>query len=181
MENQDKVQNDGSKKVDSKTICILVLIGVILVGVIVGICIFCFGNKKEKQQETTTVNSKYDSNIILDKDDVNKSSETVENGQMSLEMKNVAISKDGINFNCYLCNAKENKFDIFITIQDYDTGAELFRSGVMPVGSRIEKMKFNKELEEGEYSTVITFHQLESDGETEHAKVSVAYTLNVTK
>ena len=51
MENQDKVQNDGSKKVDSKTICILVLIGVILVGVIVGICIFCFGNKKEKQQE----------------------------------------------------------------------------------------------------------------------------------
>jgi hypothetical protein len=34
MENQDKVQNDGSKKVDSKTICILVLIGVILVGVI---------------------------------------------------------------------------------------------------------------------------------------------------
>ena len=83
MENQDKVQNDGSKKVDSKTICILVLIGVILVGVIVGICIFCFGNKKEKQQETTTLNSKYDSNIILDKDDVNKSSETVEDGQMS--------------------------------------------------------------------------------------------------
>lgn len=65
--------------------------------------------------------------------------------------------------------------------QDYDTGVELFRSGVMPVGSRIEKMKLNKELEEGEYSAVITFHQLESDGETEHAKVSVAYTLNVTK
>ena len=181
MDNQEKTQNDSPKKIDPKTICIVILIGVILVGAIVGICIFFSGKKEEKPQETTTANTRYDSNIILDKDDVDKNAEKVENGQMNLEMKNVAISSDGENFKCYLCNANENTFDIFITISDFETGEELYKSGVMPVGSRIEKFKLNKVLEDGEYSTVITFHQLESDGVTEHAKVSVAYNLNVTK
>lgn len=180
MDNQEKVQNDTVKKKNSKNILLIILILLILVGIAVGIAVLVSGKKEDKPQETTKkANNGYDSNIILDKDDVGKEEETVEKGKMNLKMKNVAASSDGENFTCFLCNSEANTLDMFITIKDFQSGEEIYKSGIIPVGARIEKFKTNKTLAEGTYNYVITFHQVEDDGVTEHASVSVAYTLNV--
>ena len=172
MEEQNK-----KGKIDIKIISIIVLVVIIIVGAVAAVVYL--KSDKDKEYDGTPADKKYDSNIILSKDDIDNSSEKVENGHMGLEMKNVAVSSDGENFICYICNAAENSFDMYVTIQDYNTKVEIFKSGIMPVGSRIEKFKSEKVFKEGTYNMVIVFHQLESDGVTEHSQVSVAFTLNV--
>ncbi|MDY5862660.1 hypothetical protein [Agathobacter sp.] len=168
MDNENKATS--TKK---KNVVIIILVIIILALIAGGIAFYIISNK-EKPKDS---GNGYDTNIILSKDDI--STEKTESGHMTLEMKNSATSEDGENFTCYLCNANENTFDMYMTIATEDGKEEIFKSGVLPVGSRIETFKTSKKLEPGTYNAVITFHQLESDGTTEHSKVSVAYTLSV--
>ncbi len=169
------MDNESKATPQKKNIVIIILVIIILALVAGGVAFYIISNKDKSEEG----NSKYDSNIILSEDDI--TTEKTESGHMTLEMKTNAVSDDGENFTCYLCNADENSYDIYITIATEDDNEEIFKSGVMPLGSRIETFTTTKKLEAGDYNTIITFHQLESDGVTEHSKVSVAYTLTVNE
>lgn len=185
MDIKDDTKQSKSRKVDGKSVIIIILLIVLVTAVGAAAAIY-FKKDKDKDKETdvqptaTATSGRYDSNIILDKDEIpSDDADDVKDGQMSLEMKNVAVSQDGENFSCYICNADENTFDMYITIQDVNSGEQFYKSGLIPVGARIETFKLDKALAKGSYNYVMTYHQVESDGTTEHATVSVAITLNV--
>lgn len=170
---------------------ILVTILIVLLLVVVGILVFLLANK-EGSQPVDSANSEgpsggalqYEASIILDdpkslQDSINEMRAKAEEGQMVLEMKHQAFSKDGQNFTCYLANAKENNYDMYMIFYLDETQEEIYRTGLIPLGARIETFTLEESLEKGIHEITIVFCQVEDDMETLHAKVNVGLQLVV--
>ncbi len=101
-------------------------------------------------------------------------------GMMTLEYKNDATSTDGENFECYIANAVENDYDMFIAIYgDNELTDELFVSQLLRPGSAFETVKLNHALEEGTHRVNVAFTQVEEDLETIHAQLMVTMDFHV--
>ena len=93
--------------------------------------------------------------------------ENAENSAIALEYKNDASSEDGVNFDCYIANSLENKFDMFIQIfADGTFQDELFLSQLLRPGQAFEKLTLNHELPKGTTRVYVAMTQVETaDGE----------------
>jgi len=99
---------------------------------------------------------------------------------MTLEYRNDATSTDGENFECYIANAVENDYDMFIAIYgDNEMSDELFVSQLLRPGSAFETLKLNHSLEEGTHRVNVAFTQVEEDLETIHAQLVVTMDFHV--
>lgn len=105
--------------------------------------------------------------------------EEAKEGTMALEMQTESFSENGTDFNCYIANAINNKYDMFVVIYADETEEEIYRSGLIPVGSRIESFTSSKKFEPGVYSATIVYNQVEDDHATIHAQVNIGLNLNV--
>lgn len=185
MSDKNEEQLLNKKKNSNMVQKILILVLSILV--IVGAVFIILKIQKTDKPEEVNNNSnlkEYETNVILDdpktlQDEYDKMVEEAKEGEMALEMKNVAISKDGENFSCYLANAKANKYDMYMVLYLDDTQEEIYRTGLLPIGGRIESFKLDKKLEQGKYTATISYNQVEDDGVTEHAQVNVGMELIV--
>lgn len=147
------------------------LVVALLLVVIAAIIIVFVVLKKDKPKPNTTV-----SNIVLEE---GQEVESVDPGYFTVQMQLLATSSDGENFVGTIANAVDNLYQVYVTIALEDTGEEIFRSELFPVGSQIDAFTINRKLDKGTYNCVLTFHNMEEDGETEVSMVNVAYTLNV--
>ncbi len=102
-----------------------------------------------------------------------------EEGTMALEMQTEASSSNGTDFTCYIANAINNKYDMFVVIYNDETQEEIYRSGLIPLGSRIESFTSSKKFEPGTYVGTIVYNQVEDDHATIHAQVNIGLNLNV--
>ena len=180
MEDKKKASGSNSK--------ILVIIIAILAVVLIGVVLFFVLNGKNdnnKEEETSRSSGlQYEAHVITDdpeklQDAVEKLYEKAKEGQMTLSMKNQAVSTDGINFACYLGNDIKNNYDMYMVLYRDDTQEEIFRSGLIPIGSRIEEFQVTKKIEPGTYEGTLVYNQVEEDKETIHAQVNVGLTLIV--
>ncbi len=126
----------------------------------------------------------YDSTVVLDDPEtlqklVDEMVRKAEEGTMTLEMQVDAVSGDGITFSCYLANALENNYDMFLTLYLDETQEEIYRTGLIPLGGRIETFSLEKALEKGSHSCTLVFNQVEEDLQTIHAQVNVGLNLIV--
>lgn len=124
-----------------------------------------------------------DSAVAIDEDSLAKAlsdmADKVKDGNMSLEMKTTASSSDGLNFSCKLANAPENRYDMFMTLYLDETGEELYRSGLIPLGMEINNFQISRKLAPGTYESTLVYTQVNDDKSTVHASVNVGLTLNV--
>lgn len=135
-------------------------------------------------QESYSGKMTYESTIITDDPETLQSAvdamyEKAAEGQMALEMKTEAVSYDGRTFSCYLANSISNSYDMFMVFYRDDTQEEIYRTGLLPIGSRIETFTLDKKLQSGNYDITIVYNQVEEDLETIHAQVNVGLTLIV--
>jgi hypothetical protein len=124
----------------------------------------------------------YDSAVVaMDEDSLAKAVKEMlaEDGTMALEMQVVADSTNGLDFTCDLANSPRNKYDMYMTIYLDETGEEIYRSGLIPLGKRIDKFTVNKQLSAGSHECTLVYTQVEDDHATTHASVNVGLTLNV--
>ena len=85
---------------------------------------------------------------------------------MGLTFKNVAISYDGINFDCYLGNSDSNEYDMYIQIfGDEALTDELYLSGLIRPGEAFDHLTLNHALNLGSHDVYVSFTQVESNGE----------------
>jgi hypothetical protein len=99
---------------------------------------------------------------------------------MTLEMKTSAESSDGLNFSCELANASENRYDMFLTLYLDETGEELYRSGLIPLGMEIHGFTINRKLNPGTYNATLVYNQVNDDKSTIHSTINVGLTLTVS-
>lgn len=126
----------------------------------------------------------YEANVVVgDKDSlqdaVDRLIEKAKEGQMSLEMKTEAYSDDGKRFTCHLANSIQNNYDMFMVLYLDNTQQEIYRTGLIPIGSRIEEFTLKEALEPGRYEATLVYNQVEEDRETIHAQVNVGLVLVV--
>jgi len=109
--------------------------------------------------------------------------QNAENSAIALEYKNEAFSHDGVNFDCYIANSLENKFDMFIQIfSDGTFQDELFLSQLLRPGQAFEKLTLNHELPEGTTRVYVALTQVETvNGEQAvHAQTFVTMDFSVS-
>lgn len=82
--------------------------------------------------------------------------------------------------NSYVENSPENSFPVYFDIFLNETGETLYQSPILALGTHLEGIKLDKELEDGIYDCVMTYHLVDDDQKT-LSTVSVALTLNIGK
>lgn len=182
--NEEQLLNRKKNSNIVQKILILVLSILVIVG---AVFIILKIQKTDKPEEVNNNNGNlkgYEANVILDdpktlQDMYDEMVKQAEEGQMALEMQTIATSKDGKKFQCYLANAKENKYDMYMVLYLDSTQKEIYRTGLIPIGGRIESFELDEELEPGKYTATISYNQVEEDGITDHAQVNVGLDLIV--
>lgn len=122
--------------------------------------------------------------VVTDEDELRKQVEEMENrdGKISLEYKNIAVSGNGTDFDCYIANSLDNTADMYIGIYtDATYEEELYLTQLMKPGSGITSFECNKKLGPGHHDAVLVFTLVEDDHETIRTQTSVTYSLNVDK
>ncbi len=178
---------EGEGKFPKNSKPLVAVIGIVCI-LAIAFAVYWFAIKdSSKEEEPTTENTGaigYESDIVLEdakdlNDKIKDMIKQVEEGQMSLELKTQANSSNGKDFVCYLANSKKNTYETYLVITLDDTNEEIYRSGLIPIGGRIEKFTSKKELETGRHMATLTYYQVESDQKTVHANVAVEFTLEV--
>lgn len=101
---------------------------------------------------------------------------------ITLEYKGVATSTDGENFTCYIANAPENTYDMYLDIYADDALTdEVFLSGLIRPGNAFKEIKLNHPLPAGTTKVYVAFTQVEEDQATIHAQVLVTMDFVVTE
>jgi len=103
-------------------------------------------------------------------------------GNIALEYKNDASSTDGTNFTCYIANAVENSYDMYIQIfADQELTDQLLLTGLLRPGSALDNITLEHSLDPGTHRVYVAFTQVEEDLETLHAQVFVTMDFTVTE
>jgi len=170
-----------SKKGILFLIVIIILILLLVIGSLVW---YIFSAKDSSEPVSSSGAIAYESTVVVD--NANALQEAVDGlikqaqeGMMTLEMKTEAVSDDGYNFACQLGNAEENRYDMFVVIYRDDTQEEIYRSGLIPVGTHIEQFKVEKVMAPGKYVGTVVYNQVEDDHETIHSQVNIGINLIV--
>jgi len=103
-------------------------------------------------------------------------------GGVALEYKNDAFSTDGTNFTCYVANAVENSYDMYIQIfADQELTDQLLLTGLIRPGSAFDNITLDHALDPGTHRVYVAFTQVEENLETIHAQVFVTMDFTVTE
>lgn len=88
-------------------------------------------------------------------------------GQYEVTMNSDWQFKDGnsASSNAYVENATSNTNDVYFDIVHSDTGKTILKSPIIPVGSHLENITLDTDLEAGDYRCVMTYHLLDDNGQ----------------
>lgn len=145
---------------------------------------FLWKSKEMKEDGGGKIGYDTDAVVMTDEDELQKLVDEMNKneGEISLEYKNIATSKNGTDFDCHIVNSAKNKYDMYIELYtDVQYTEELYLSKLMKPGSGIKNFQCAKKLEPGSYEVVLVYTFVENDHETIHTQTNVAYTLNVAE
>ena len=90
--------------------------------------------------------------------------EKVEEGYINISMNTTPIFKDGIaDGNLMIVNEGVNNYPQVVEITRNDTGESIYKSGAIPVGSKIEKAKLSVDLDAGTYDCTALFYNVDPE------------------
>ena len=88
--------------------------------------------------------------------------EKVEVGMINISMNTAPVFSDGTSAgNLMIVNEAVNNYPQVVVITRNDTGDEIYRSGGIPVGSKIETAKLAVDLPAGTYECTAMFHNVD--------------------
>ncbi len=88
--------------------------------------------------------------------------EKVEQGMINISMNTTPIFSDGTTEgNLMIVNEGVNNYPQVVEIIRNDTQEKIYKSGAIPVGSKIEKAKLTTDLPAGEYDCTALFYRID--------------------
>ncbi len=150
-----------------------ILIGVLLVlAILLAAFRGCEGDKlTENPADTVFPGIVYDDGAVeggWDEADTEKIiaslNEKVEEGMINISMNTSPTFKDGTSEgNLMIVNEGINRYPQMVEIIRSDTGKTIYKSGAIPVGSKIESDTLDVDLEAGDYECTAMFHNLDPE------------------
>jgi len=175
---QTDVQNAAgtvAKTASTKSPLLLACIGVVAAGA-VGAGAYAYVNKQPAQEEGGIGYAQ--SVLVADDQDV---VEPTPPGAITLEYHNDAFSEDGKAFQCYIMNAAENEYDMYIDIySDAELTKEIYLSQLLRPGTGFDHIELDEALPVGAHQVFVVFTQVEDDQKTLHNQTVITMNFNVT-
>lgn len=168
--NHSGYQKPVKKKSDGnyKTIGIVILILVFF-----GAALFMFKSCSGDKAVDTTPNGGvvYDSGAVAggwDEADVDKIveglNEKVEDGMINISMNTSPNFANGTSTgNLMIVNEAVNRYPQVVEITRNDTNEVIYKSGAIPVGSKIENAKLSADLDAGTYECTAMFYNVDAE------------------
>lgn len=168
MENQE-TQNQEPKKSNSKAkiIAVIAIVAILLGG---GTAYWMHSNSTPAEDDTSTgmvwdnaaeeggLNGRSEEEI---QEELNRK---VEEGMINISMNTAPVFADGKSKgNLLIVNSASNNYPQIVYIVRKDTGEEIYRSGGIPVGSKIEYAALDVDLPAGTYDCVAYFNNADPD------------------
>ena len=90
--------------------------------------------------------------------------EKVEEGMINISMNNSPVFADGTSEgSLMIVNEEVNNYPQVVEISRDDTGELIYKSGAIPVGSKIESAKLSVDLDSGTYKCTALFYNVDPD------------------
>ncbi|NLA88204.1 MAG: flagellar protein FlaG [Clostridiales bacterium] len=157
-----------TKKNNTKTIGI-----VVFVLVIIAAAVFLFKSCSGGEQMAKTPNTGivYDTSAVeggWDEADVDKIieglNEKVEKGMINISMNTSPSFENGTSAgSLMIVNEGVNRYPQVVEITRNDTNEVIYKSGAIPVGSKIESAKLSVDLDAGTYDCTAMFYNVDPD------------------
>lgn len=161
---------EAKKPLDKRLIVVIACL--VLVIVVMGCFLFLRKDETSIDDDSVPrVGYAAEAKVMLDQDSlqaaVDEALKNAENGNVALEYQNEAFSSDGKTFSCYIANAAENLYDMFLTIYaDSALTDQLYLSGLVPPGSGFEEITLDHALDAGDHTVYVAVTQIDTDEET---------------
>lgn len=108
--------------------------------------------------------------------------EKVEEGMINISMNTAPVFADGTaKGNLMIVNEEINNYPQVVEITRNDTGETIYKSGGIPVGSKIETAKLDVDLPAGTYPCTAMFHNVTPDTGTSLGCAGASITVTVLK
>ena len=90
--------------------------------------------------------------------------EKVEQGMINISMNTTPIFQNGSSAgNLMIVNESINNYPQVVEIHRNDTGEVIYKSGAIPVGSKLETAKLSADLDAGTYECTALFYNVDPD------------------
>lgn len=164
----------------------ILIAGIVLILAVVVVFGVLFLNKKQEappiQAQTAAPGT---GTVVTDEKEALSAMEKLRQEQKesaySVKMNNVWTFQDGKSpsKDAYVANSESNLLSMYFEVSLDDGSNEiLYTSPIVPIGSAVQDITLNRDLEAGSYDAICTYHTLRED-ETIAGNVSIAITLKV--
>ena len=161
-----------NKKHDRRRLIIIAIIA--LLALLLGVGIYCITQPKTTEidnAETPLAGLVWDANAEeggltqRSEEEIRAElNEKVARGMISISMNTSPVFENGISEgNLLIVNSERNNYPQIVYIVRKDTGEEIYRSGGIPVGSKIERAKLAVDLPAGTYDCVAYFNNVDPE------------------
>ena len=154
MENQKETANKGRRKM-------IIIAFVVLCAALVVCVVLLLQKTKPKELDRGFVDESNKDTVMEDMGD------KVAEGMFECKMTTSWVFEDGKSEspNAYVANVENNLHTIYFDVYEKVTEELLYSSPMLPVGTELDNIKLEKELQKGEYDAVVMYTLVDEDNE----------------
>lgn len=168
---KEKKQSEGKGK--KKIIIIAVIIVLLIIIGVLGFVIYGLLHKEEPKPQRAASEG-----LVVDPDDIDKKASEA---RFTTDMNMIWTFPSGskVSNNAIIGNSASNQYECYFEVYlDDEEQTLLYSSPVLSVGKRLDQLKLDQALPDGEYDATCTYHILDDeDPEKELGTVSFAVSL----
>lgn len=158
-----QTNDDTTGKGGRKTVYV---IGVLVIAILLAVVIYLLATRNQEKDDGVV-----NRNIVVNEENVEQvlqeldEKEAVPPGYYEVTMNSTwnFTSGDVPSDNAYVKNAETNTNSVYFDVEREDTGEVVYESPILPVGSHIENITLDSDLEDGTYDCILTYHLLDEE------------------
>lgn len=184
-ENVSAEQTPGKGGKGKGKLIVFIVICLIVVILLLGVIIFLLIGRKEPAPVEQETGDQRLRDVLVNEDNVDRildemagTSGPPDNYEATMNSTWNFPDGEHASENAYVENSTTNNNDVYFDLEISETGEVIYESPVIPVGSHLDNIKLDKDLDEGTYDCVLTYHLLDG-GQNTVGTVKMAVTVIV--
>jgi hypothetical protein len=189
MSSNTKNRPDSKKpeeKKDKKLVIILAVVLVVVIIAFVAVVAYLLGRGNKQDANNNTLGRDINGSVrtILDEESaagvVDEMRQQVEEGMFQCEMSMSWTFNEGSSESqdAYVANNENNTHPIYFDVYLEGSDEPIYSSPIMPVGTNLNNIKLDKELEAGDYRATVMYTLL-TDLETQEEISQAGFLINI--
>ncbi len=171
MLEKEKGENQGR---ENKGKAVLILCAFVIIVLLIMVIVLLLKNRNDTNINSNEVASSPKRNVIVNEENAEKVAEeiinqkTVAPGSYQVTMNSTWNFQDGASSsdNAYVENATANTNAVYFDVQLSDSEEIIYESPIIPVGSHLDDIKLDKDLDAGTYDCVLIYHLVDDEQNT---------------